>query len=139
MITLLTKELKPSCVIAVDALASHSLSRLGTTFQITDTGVAPGSGVNLRSASIDSQTLGVPVISIGVPTVVDAVTLAADVVGKAHDEVERIAKERDASLFVTPNNIDVLIESAASAIALGINLTLQNRLGIEDVESLMNA
>lgn len=37
--------IKPDCVIVVDALASTSAERLGTTVQISDTGISPGSGV----------------------------------------------------------------------------------------------
>ncbi len=37
-------EIKPSCVIAVDALAATSAQRLGTTVQISNTGISPGSG-----------------------------------------------------------------------------------------------
>ena len=34
---------KPSCVITIDALASGSVSRLGNTVQMSDTGISPGS------------------------------------------------------------------------------------------------
>ena len=36
---------KPDLVIAVDSLAAGSVFRLGTTIQLTDTGICPGSGV----------------------------------------------------------------------------------------------
>lgn len=41
----LLEKLKPSCVIAVDALACSDISRLGTTIQLSDSGISPGSGV----------------------------------------------------------------------------------------------
>ena len=37
--------LRPAAVIAVDALASRRLERLGTTLQISDSGISPGAGV----------------------------------------------------------------------------------------------
>ena len=40
-------ETKPDVVIAVDALAARSTTRLNRTIQITDTGISPGSGVGL--------------------------------------------------------------------------------------------
>ena len=39
------REIKPDLVIAIDALAARSIRRLGTTIQLTDTGIHPGSGV----------------------------------------------------------------------------------------------
>ena len=38
------EHVKPTLVIAVDALAARKLSRLGTTVQLSDTGICPGSG-----------------------------------------------------------------------------------------------
>ena len=49
-----------SLVIAIDSLASHSLSRLGTTFQITDTGISPGSGVFNTCGGITKESAGIP-------------------------------------------------------------------------------
>ena len=69
----------PSAVIVIDALASRRLERLGKTVQISNTGIAPGSGVGNRRSEISAASLGVPVISMGVPTVVDALTLAHDI------------------------------------------------------------
>lgn len=138
LITMLVARIRPALVIAIDALAARSISRLATTFQISDAGVAPGSGVSLRHSELSEDTLGVRVISIGVPTVVDAATLAADVLNRARAEVADDMEEIDANLFVTPNNIDTLIESASSIIALGVNMALHPKLSREDVEALMS-
>ena len=70
-------------VIAIDALAARSTERLGTTVQICDTGISPGSGIGNRRAEISSATLGAPVIAIGVPTVVSAATLVLDTLEQA--------------------------------------------------------
>lgn len=111
---------KPQVVIAVDALAPSSLSRLGKAIQITDTGITPGSGVGNSRAEINEKTLGIPVIAIGVPTVVDGVTMAYDLV----KEPKNISKETE-SMIVTPKDIDLIIERAASLIALSINCAIQ--------------
>ncbi len=73
---------KPAAVVAVDALAARSLSRLGCTVQRSDTGIAPGSGVGNNRRELNRDTLGIPVIAVGVPTVVDAVTLAEELTGR---------------------------------------------------------
>lgn len=110
---------KPDFVIAIDALASRKLSRLGKTIQIADTGIIPGGGVSNSRNELSKKTLGVPVISIGVPTVVDANTLVNDI---AENEIEY----RGASaMIVTPKEIDLLIERSSRLISHSINCALQ--------------
>ena len=77
------EQIKPACVVAVDALASRSLRRVCRTIQLADTGITPGSGVGNARAALNAETLGVPVIAVGVPTVVDAATLTCDVLAEA--------------------------------------------------------
>lgn len=72
--------IRPNLVIVIDALASRSVSRLGTTIQIGDSGIQPGSGVGNKRAGITRESMGVPVIAIGVPTVVHALTIVADAI-----------------------------------------------------------
>jgi spore protease len=58
---------KPALLIVVDALAAQDVDRIGTTIQMSDTGIQPGAGVgNARHALIEEE-LGVPVIAIGCP------------------------------------------------------------------------
>lgn len=71
---------KPSFIIVIDALASQSIERVNKTIQMTDTGIAPGSGVGNSRKEISKEVLNVPVIAIGVPTVVDAVTIVSDTI-----------------------------------------------------------
>ncbi|MCL2177232.1 MAG: GPR endopeptidase [Firmicutes bacterium] len=71
-------KVKPDVIIAVDSLASRSLSRLATSFQITDTGLQPGGALGTKKQFLNKQTLGVPVIAIGVPLVVSAKTIVQD-------------------------------------------------------------
>lgn len=135
------KKIKPVCVIAVDALASRNVSRLGTTVQMCDTGVSPGSGVGNRRKGINEKTLGVPVIAIGVPTVVDAVTMALDVFEKAgidlkqQDMMQRLHEHK--SMMVTPKEVDTLIDRAAHLIAMAINSALQPELSVQDIISIV--
>lgn len=123
---------KPSAVIAVDALAARRLSRLGNTIQMSDTGISPGSGVGNRRSTVNKESIGVPVISIGIPTVVDAETLVADLTG---DENAVTDKER-AGMIVTPREIDLVVERAAKIIGLSINRALQPHLSIDDIMML---
>ena len=126
----------PVSVITIDALAARNLSRLGNTIQISNAGIAPGSGVGNRRKGIDKQLLGVDVISIGVPTVVDAATLAKDVCQKEIDFKTLGLDENDATI-VTPCQIDLLIERAAKLIGMSINHALQPDMKCEDLLSLV--
>lgn len=133
-----SKSVKPSAVITVDALASRRLSRLGCTVQIADTGVTPGSGVGNARAQINEQTLGVPVIAVGVPTVVDAATLANDLLGDNEEDKDLFSKldGQGANMIVTPREIDLMIDRAAKLLALAINSTLQPTLTAEDIMAM---
>lgn len=127
------EELHPDVVIAIDALASRSTERLGTTVQITDTGIYPGAGIGNNRQALNKETLGVPVIAVGVPTVVDAATILRERLGSylrkkgvSETECEEIlteAGENDGQvLFVTPKGIDELVRRAGETVAEAINL-----------------
>ena len=115
----------PDLVLLIDALAAGDLSRLSSTVQLSDTGIAPGSGVGNRRERIDRNTLGVPVISIGVPTVVDSSTLVWSALRRAEikdipDSLREVL-ENGRSFFVSPKESDLLVASAASLLAHGID------------------
>ena len=139
LVSALCARLKPDAVLAVDALASRSLSRVCTTVQLADTGIVPGSGVGNARTALDRKTLGVPVFAIGVPTVVDAETLAADILaeaGKGDLEPEAL-KGGAGGVFVTPRDIDERVADLSKVIGYGITLALQKGLTMEDVEMFL--
>lgn len=120
---------KPDMIIVIDALACSELSRLGKTIQISDAGIAPGSGVENKRKELSERTLGIPVIAIGVPTIVDVHTVIENITGKEPD--------RDMpNMMVTPKNIDSLITHASRLIATGLNLALQPSLDFEDAAEM---
>lgn len=59
---------KAELVIAVDSLAARSEERVGRVIQLSDSGIAPGSGAGRDCGAVDMSSVGVPVISLGVPT-----------------------------------------------------------------------
>ncbi len=79
----ITARLKPDAVLVLDSLAAGSVGRLYKTIQISNTGIAPGSGVGNHRSAINRETLGVPVIAVGIPMVVDAATIVRDAFGGA--------------------------------------------------------
>ena len=125
----ISAELRPSAIIAIDALACTDISRLGTTIQITDTGISPGSGVSNRRQELSEKLFHIPVIAVGVPTVVDMHTIVRSLTGKSiNGELP--------NMMVTPRDIDRLTERASQLLAFGINLALQPTLSFEDVRGL---
>lgn len=125
---------KPSLVIAVDAFAARDTERLGTTVQISSSGICPGSGVGNGRKALDKNSLGVPVISIGVPTVVDASTLVAELAGEG--SLSR-ARSHGKEMFVTPREIDLIIERASKLLSRVLNSALQPEYSLEEITSLM--
>jgi spore protease len=135
---------RPDLVVVVDALASMSTQRLGSTIQMGDTGISPGSGVGNRRMGINRESLGVPVIAIGVPTVVAAETIAMDAMdfmerqrggaGVPPQETQQATARRSylkqmlspyfGSLVVTPKEVDDLVEDLAEILAAGLNAAL---------------
>ena len=89
---------KPGVVIAIDALAARSVNHLNKTFQISDKGIHPGSGVGNHRAGITSESVGVPVIALGVPTVIEM-----------------------NNMFVTPKDVDIVIRANADILSDSIN------------------
>lgn len=142
IIEAVAKKIEPCALIVVDALASRKLSRLGTTVQLTDTGISPGSGVGNTRTEISAKTLGIPVVAIGVPTVVDGATLAFDLLESAGADAQSAIKRLSDSgnerfMMVTPKEIDLVIERAAQLIAMGINSAMQREMALEDIIAIV--
>lgn len=128
---------QPAAMIVVDSLAAASLSRVGTTIQLTDTGISPGAGIGNNRQGVDTECMGLPVIAIGVPTVVNSIVIIYEALtqmldyGKSQgfnvlpalDEnlLEKVStkvlKSFDGNLIVTPKDIDQLVTDAAEIIA----------------------
>lgn len=140
LISAVVEKTRPACVLAVDALASRSLRRVGRTVQLSDTGIVPGSGVGNHRMALNRETLGVPVIAIGVPTVVGAATLACDLLSEAGREDLDPAALSGAgeNLIVTPREVDTQVGDLAKVIGYGIDLALQSGLDVADIDLLLS-
>ena len=110
LVRCLSREISPSALICIDSILTSSPERLGATFQLSDTGIVPGSGIGRRVSAIDRRSLGVPVIAIGVPTVIDAAALTEN------------ASDAVSGMLVSPREIDAIASTAGSAIGDAINL-----------------
>ena len=155
----LVEKLNPSLLIAIDALAARRSSRINATIQMSDTGVAPGAGVGNKRMELNQETLGIPVIAIGVPTVVDAATLVNDTMDRIlssmisqtengsdfyrmlqdleqeekYTMITEILDPYTENMFVTPKEVDAVIDRLSNIIANGINIALHPGITMEDI------
>lgn len=137
---------RPELVIAIDALAARSVRRLGTTIQLTDTGIQPGSGVGNHRHSLTKESLGIPVLAIGVPTVVGAAAIVHDTCqalvrvlsenqetagvgrflgemdpGEQYQLIRELLEPEFGPLYVTPPDIDQSVKQLSFTISEGIH------------------
>lgn len=113
IISSVVERIKPDAVIVIDSLTAAAASRIASAFQVTDSGITPGSGVDNHRQRLDSDSLGVRVISVGVPLVVYSSTIAKDMGGADG------APDHD--MIVTPKDVDILVEDCAKIISSAIN------------------
>lgn len=152
LVEALVKAVEPRAILCVDSLAARDSRRIGSTIQLTDTGIQPGAGVGNHRKPLTEATVGRPVISVGMPTVVYAATLARDAFawlnaqsgdGEDHEAaLEDMEKTLLAGelgeMIVTPREIDSLIEDAAGVIAGAINRALQPSLSDAEIAAMMD-
>ena len=139
----LVQRLKPSALLVVDALAAMETSHIGTTIQLTDTGIHPGSGVGNHRLGITQELLQIPVIALGIPMVVYASTIVRDALKTilstekngedALEMAEQLVGQAQTDLVVTPRNIDELVAGLADMLALAVNSALQPAYSIDEL------
>ena len=133
----LADNLKPSCIVTIDALAALDFNRLGSTVQLTDTGISPGSGIGNTRKEISKNTLGIPVIAIGVPTVISAYTLAENVLDELDINADISKGEKFKEFIVASREADLICERASKFIALALNCAFQKHISPQDLMMLM--
>ncbi len=111
------------CIIAIDSLACSDINKLCTTIQMTDAGIAPGSGVGNDRQKLDDSVTGIPVIAVGVPTVIDLDNITDD--------------DKYSGFMVTTRSIDNDTEKIAKIIGRSVNRALNPVLSDEELDSLI--
>lgn len=141
----IVKEVEPDIVIAIDSLAARNVRRITTTIQITDTGITPGAGIGNQRKGLNQKSLGKKVIAIGVPMVVSGATIVndtmenlIDILSKTNNHsvanlfkdytreekyqlFEELLSEETEQMFVTPKDVDEIVENLSTTIAHGLN------------------
>ena len=96
----LVKDLEIDLVVLIDSLKAHSIERIGSTVQISTSGLNVGSKKEISKKTIKANT-----ISIGVPTLIDM------------KEINDI----NPSLLITTMDIDDIVDNSSSIISIAIN------------------
>ena len=144
----IVQQTSPDCIITIDALAARSAFRLGTTVQLTDTGIRPGSGVGNARKGITKENMKIPVIAIGIPTGVSAAAIVSDAMDSLKqigynetilgsiamldkEEYYQLISEVFApelgSLFVMPKNLDEELDTMSSLLAASLSQVICKR------------
>ncbi|HHU43193.1 MAG: GPR endopeptidase [Bacillota bacterium] len=113
---------KPDFLIAIDTLASKSLSRIARAVQITDYGIEPGKGVNNSKTILSESTLGIPVIAIGAPFVIYVMDIIREYIINNGGQVKDISELK--SYVVTAKDIDISVEEYGYVLSRAINIAL---------------
>ncbi|MGI5921186.1 MAG: GPR endopeptidase [Syntrophomonadaceae bacterium] len=138
---------KPAILVVVDALAAQNVQRIGTTIQMSNTGIQPGAGIGNNRHAISEKDLGVPVIAIGCPTIVNAGVIAQQAIQRycrnsgaifndlrARDSVKEVLSVFGGGLQVTPKEIDEIVENSSRIIAMGVAKNLFPGISAEQLE-----
>ncbi|MCH5155147.1 MAG: GPR endopeptidase [Clostridiales bacterium] len=113
IIAAVADRVKPDVIVVVDALTAAAASRIATAFQVTDSGITPGSGVENHRRRLDEKSLGIKTVSVGVPLVVYSSTIVRDYCD--------CGDMPHGDMIVTPKDVDILVEDCAKIIAGAIN------------------
>lgn len=149
----IVNEINPDLVIAIDSLAARNVRRITTTIQLTDTGITPGSGIGNHRKGLNEEALGRKVIAIGVPMVVSGATIVNDTMenllkilssvknnsmanifqGYTEQEkyqlFEELLSEETEQMFVTPKDVDEIVENLSKTIGASLNEYCKLALG----------
>lgn len=135
-------------LIVIDALAATAISRIGTSFQICDTGIVPGAGLGNQRLAINESTMGIPVIAVGVPTVVHFSAIIAEFFDKiktadiseemSAEDIQQYFCSNPISYAVTPKNIDMVTDGIADVLTVGLHLALHEGITSENYWEYLN-
>lgn len=127
----LTKGIKdiaePDVVILIDSLCSSSLNRIGTSIQISDSGLVAGGAIGRQGTLINALYLKCPTLAIGIPFVVRVETIVNEILSTMSDvgiDDSKTISNKCRNLLVAPKEIDSMVELGAHIVASAINLAV---------------
>lgn len=130
----ITNLTNPDVVLLIDSLCSVSINRIGTSIQISDTGLVAGGAIGRQGKLINAPFLKCPTLAVGIPFVVRVETIIGEVLNALSDTILEENKTLDnkcRNLLVAPKDIDNMVELGSYLIASAINLAVLD-LSIEE-------
>ena len=133
ILSALRDKIQPSAILIFDTLATTSVARLGTSFQMSTAGITPGSGVGSDKPPMNKEIYGVPTISIGVPLVLTMQGVIKDFV-KSYKETNptfnidefafhsTLCDKKLSRLVVAPKEVKLYLENTSNIIAQAVNI-----------------
>jgi len=126
----IVSKIKPDYVIMIDSLCASDVSRLGVSFQVSNTPITPGSGIGNTRKKISSK---ISTISIGVPLVVYSNTYIKSAIKNADIDIDNISDKvlrsklysiikTDSNELVTPSEIEYIVDKIGKFIAKALNI-----------------
>lgn len=106
--------LSPDFVFVIDSLATNNITRLGNSFQITNSSLTAGSAMNSNNKTFSKQTLNTECIFLGVPLMF-----------KYEEE------------FLTPNDIDIKIKKCSKILFETLNEVLHPYFDDKEIKELL--
>ena len=120
----ISAKIKPNYIIMIDSLCASDTSRLGVSFQLSDTPITPGSGINNTRKKVTNPC---KTISIGVPLVVYATTFIKSTLNKlnldnkTYKNALNIVNNVPFNELVTLSEIEPIVKKIGRFIAQAIN------------------
>ena len=114
-VSALAEKLSPAALIIIDSLAAENLENICRSVQLSNSGLAPGSGFGRVKTALSAENLGVPVVAVGSPTV---------------------ARLSDSD-FVSPGDIDILVRRTAKLISAAVNLAVFPEAGLDFIKGII--
>lgn len=101
----LSELIKPDLIIVFDSLKATNIERLGSTIQISDCGLYPGSAISEKKQELSKKTIRNNVISIGIPTIINMKNI----------------ENNNPDLLVSTKDIDRVVDDLSSILSIAIN------------------
>ena len=115
-------KIKPNYIIMIDSLCASHTARLGVSFQLSNTPITPGSGINNTRKKVSTKT---KYLSIGVPLVVYADTFiksAIDNLQITNKKALNTTIKANPNHLVTLSEIEPIVAKLGQFIANSLNL-----------------
>lgn len=124
-------KIKPDLVILIDALATLSLERLCSSFQLNVDGIQAGSGSSNNNKKITKKLLGCDVFSIGVPMMIYAENF------KEFKNKKRY-KTNLKNVIFSPCDIKKNLNLISKIIAEALNSAIFSQYNNQEIETMIN-